>query len=135
MPVGHRTLPHPADVILQSWAPTAEGCLAEAVRALVECFADTSRARPWKTHEFEIADGPWDERLVSVLEEVLFLVDARGKIPIAVRMAIGGRSVSFELAGIDDVELVGSLPKGIARSGLEFGRVDDRWQARAIVDV
>ncbi len=128
-------LPHPADVMLQAWAPTAEGCIAEAVRALVQCFADTSTARSQSTHDFEVADLPWAERLVSVLEEVLFFIDARGKIPIAARVAADGLSVSFELAGIDDVELVGSPPKGIARSGLEFARVGDEWRCSVIVDV
>ncbi|MEU6969505.1 archease [Kitasatospora aureofaciens] len=39
---GHRAVPHTADLRLVAWAPTAEGCVREAVRAVVEGFADTS---------------------------------------------------------------------------------------------
>lgn len=137
--VGHRCLPHPADVILQAWAPTPEACLTEAVRALVGYFADTARARRRTTHVFRVADAPWEDLLVSVLEEVLFLLDTRGEIPLAasvLRAPRGELSVSFEMAGVDDdVDLIGSTPKGIARSGLEFGPVGDQWRCIVIVDV
>ncbi len=75
------TLPHPADLMLQAWAPTPEGCIAEAVRALVESFADTLRATPLHHARFRGRRYAWDERLVSALEEVLFLLDTRERNP------------------------------------------------------
>ena len=136
---GHRTLPHPADLILQAWAPTPEACVVEAVQALVDSFADTTGARGHATYVFRVPAAPWREMLVSVLEEVLFLFDAQGDVPLTTTVACAPRgdlSASFALAGVDDdVDLVGSTPKGIARSGLEFTSVDDQWRCTVIVDV
>lgn len=130
---GHRVLPHPADVIVHAWAPTAEECVAEAVHALVESFADASPARGVGSYEFDIAETSWGERLVAVLEEVLFLLDSRGQVPVAVTVQDG--RASFELADVADADLIGSAPKGIARSGLEFTETADGWRCSAIVDV
>lgn len=134
---GHRRLPHPADVMLQAWAPTPQRCLEEAVCALVGSFADVSDTRPERVHEFEVSDPSWDTRLVTVYEEVLFLLDARGEVVLhaSVTAAGDGLLVSFDLARAEEVVLTGSTPKGIARSGLEFCHRGDRWQATAIVDV
>jgi len=106
---------------------------------LVDSFADTTGARGRATYVFRVPAAPWQEMLVSVLEEVLFLLDARGDVPLTTTVARAPRgdlSVSFALAVVDDdVELVGSTPKGIARSGLEFTSVDDQWRCTVIVDV
>lgn len=44
--IGHRTVPHTADLRIEAWAPTAELCIAEAVRAMVWGFADLPMAAP-----------------------------------------------------------------------------------------
>jgi SHS2 domain-containing protein len=136
--VGHRIQPHPADLMLQAWASTPEACIAEAVRALVESFADTTPASGRTRHDFRLVDASWEERLISTLEEVLFLLDARGEVPAAVTVtptAVDVVAVTFQLAALSDVSLLGSAPKGIARSGLEFRRINDHWQCEVIVDV
>ncbi|MFB7508035.1 archease, partial [Streptomyces broussonetiae] len=43
---GHCVMPHTADIRLHAWGTTREHCLTEAVRALVEAFAEVSHARP-----------------------------------------------------------------------------------------
>lgn len=135
---GHRLQPHPADLMLQAWAPTPEGCIAEAVCALAESFADTTRATRYTTHDFRLVDTSWDDRLISALEEVLFLFDTRDEIPIAVSVTPAGPdtcAIFFQLAALNDVDLVGSTPKGIARSGLAFSPTGDGWKCEVIVDV
>src|SRR5512144_769912 len=37
---GYALLPHTADVIVAAWAPTATGCIEQAVRGLVAVFAE-----------------------------------------------------------------------------------------------
>ena len=135
---GHRVLPHPADVMLSAWAPTPEGCIAEAVRALVESFADTTSAPRGTRHDFRLVDTSWDERLVSTLEEVLFLLDAQEQVPVAVSVTPAGPdtcAVSFQVAAVSDVDLVGGTPKGVARSGLAFSSTGNGWHCEVIVDV
>ncbi|SCE66445.1 Archease protein family (MTH1598/TM1083) [Micromonospora haikouensis] len=41
---GRRSVAHTADVRIEAWAPDREGCVAEAVAAMVETFADTTGA-------------------------------------------------------------------------------------------
>lgn len=47
---GHRVRAHAAETVLEAWAPTKDECVAEAVHALVDSFADSqpacSLARP-----------------------------------------------------------------------------------------
>ncbi len=127
----HRILPHPTDVMLSAWASTPEGCIAEAVRALVESFADASHAAATGTHEFRLVDASWDERLISTVEEVLFLLDTRSAVPVAVSVTSAGpdtSAVSFHVAALSDVKLLGGTPKGVARSGLAFSSTASGWQ-------
>lgn len=78
---GHRTAAHTADLIVEAWAPTREGCLAEAVAALTDSYADTSTATAAGRHTFRITAGSDDQTLVGVLEEALYVLDAFGKVP------------------------------------------------------
>src|SRR5215469_11190428 len=84
MPAGHRILPHTADVALEARAPDQESCVTEAVRALVETFADVRTAIPRQTVtvRFDEADG--EELLVRVLEEVIYQEEVHGWVPVDV---------------------------------------------------
>jgi SHS2 domain-containing protein len=138
MDAGHRLLPHPADVIVEAWAPTPEACLTEAVRALVDSFADVTGGRRQGSHAVHIDDAAWPDLLVAVLDEVIYLLDVSADVPLDARVARvpgAGLSLTFDTAPIADVEVVGSTPKGVSRSGLEFAPDDGLWRCRAIVDV
>ncbi len=76
--------------------------------------------------------------MVSTLEEVVFLADTRGEVPVCTTMSSspGGEwSVHFDLAVAGDVKLIGGPPKVVARSGLDFSTAASMWQATAIIDV
>lgn len=135
---GHRIRPHPADLIVQAWAPSAERCLVEAVCALVGSFADVGHVPGSGQYAFDVRAGGWADRLAAVFDEVLFLLDARDEVPVATQVATradGTLHVTFELAPLDHTEAVGSAPKGVSRSGLVFEQVDSLWRCSAIVDV
>lgn len=135
---GHRVLPHTADVILEAWAPTCEECIAEAVAALVDSFLDVSQARPAGTHSFSASVTTCQAALVTVLEEVLYILDMRGQVPVTTTVAECGSgrvSGSFTLVDVTDRALDGSTPKGISLSGLVFHETDGRWSCTCTVDV
>jgi SHS2 domain-containing protein len=135
---GHRALPHTADVILEAWAPTREGCIVEAVAALVASFVDTAHLHESAAHPFRIPVSTDEGALVTVLEEALYVLDMSGQVPLDTTIAgVTGGSVhgSFTLADVGDGELMGSVPKGVSLSGLVFGRVDEHWRCRFTVDV
>jgi SHS2 domain-containing protein len=135
---GHRSRPHTADVIIEAWAPTLERCLAEAVAAFTDCFADTSRAAPAGRHEIQIDAHSPDEALAAVLNEALYVLDASGVVVIGTHLQPPCDSILtgwFDLADADNAELIGSVPKGIALSGLHAVPTGDGWLCRAMVDV
>lgn len=135
---GHRVLPHTADNIISAWGPTRDRCIAEAVAGLVDSFADTAAAPARRLHSFAVTAGSDEAILVAVLDEVLFVLDVHGDVPIATSLAGVARNridVTFTVTGTDDVEIIGSLPKGITFSDLEFARHKGSWQCAVTVDV
>lgn len=134
---GHRVLPHTADVIVQAWAPTPWACVAEAVLALTESFATAAPGAVRHCHRFDLEPGEAAAVLVAALEEALFLLDARGEVPVAARLADEDGVVRgvFEVVGAQDVQVVGSVPKGVSWSGLAFERRGHGWCCTATIDV
>jgi SHS2 domain-containing protein len=136
-PSGFRLLPHTADVIVEAWAPDREGCLREAVHGLVAVFADVGRVTPTGRLPVTLpADGD-GEPLMSLLEEVLYLLDIEDVVPVdaEVDATQGALHVVFLVAPVEAVEQQGALPKAIAHHGLSFGQESGRWRCRVMVDV
>lgn len=113
-------------------------CLEEAVQALVEAFAaerDVPATVPVPVH----VDGDGDlDLLVRVLEEVVYVIDVVGRVPVGVCLEDaedGGVSGFFETVPLEDVEVIGAVPKGVSRSGLAFEQEAGRWRCQALVDV
>jgi SHS2 domain-containing protein len=134
---GHRTLPHTADLIIEAWAPSLGGCLTEAVAALTESCADTSNAVPTGRHSFCLRARSDEETLVALLEEVLYVLDAHGQVPVTTHLTRNGAVLAgwFDVVGVGEVPLTGSAPKGISLSGLALERVSSQWHCVATVDV
>lgn len=134
---GHRVVPHTADVVLEAWAPTREACLAQAVQALAASFVD-ARGAPTRPVPFTVRPDTDDELLVRLLDEVVFLVDARDLLPLTADVAAasdGGLTGTFAAAPIETVEVVGAPPKAVAHHGVLLERRRDHWFARVTIDV
>ncbi|BBY05259.1 archease [Mycobacterium noviomagense] len=134
---GHCTLPHPADITIEAWAPTREACLAEAVMGLTESFVDVSDAAPLRTITSELVATNDSDRLVAALDELIFLLDTQGVVPLGADVDIDSKSVrlTMPVASLSDVTLIGAAPKAVALSGLEFSHTGDHWRCRATIDV
>lgn len=134
---GFRLLPHVADLIVEAWGPSRSTCLEAAVRGLVAAFADTTGAVPDARTPVEFAGVDDDELLVSVLEEVIFVVDAEGRVPVEVELHDEGDTVRgvFATVAVDQVVGTGAIPKGVSRSELALGRHDGQWRGHAVIDV
>lgn len=138
-PPGHRLLPHTADLIVEAWGPNEAACLRAAVLGLVDAFADADpSAEPrWVPLQAEGDDA--EGLLVSVLDEVVFLMDSEGLIPVDAVVTTGddGRSArgSLGVVGLDRVTVRGSAPKAISYNGLRFAPDDDGFSCRFTVDV
>ena len=135
---GHRTVPHTADLRLEAWAPSRQECLAEALRGLVESFADVTGAPVQRITERTVLAATDADMLAMAGEEIIYLLDAEGQIPVnlQVRSRTGGVVLVLELAAADSVEITGAVPKAVSLHGLRC-QPDrgGRWSASMTVDV
>lgn len=136
---GHASLPHTADLRIEAWGPSRAECLSEAVYGLVEAFADVGNVAASQTVPVALGAGSHEELLASVLEEVIYLLDVFGQVPVHAAFEEteeGGVAGSFDVAPLHAVEVVGPQPKAVAASGLEFGPTGEgHWRCRFTVDV
>ncbi len=134
---GHRASPHTADCALEAWGPDRCSCLVEALEALVEVFAERRATAPTRVLALR-AEGSDEDVLTSLLEEVVYVTDALGVVPVAFNLSEdvrGGVSGDMEVVDPGDVTLVGPVPKGVSYYGLRIAEADGCWRCRAVVDV
>ena len=136
---GHRSVPHTADLRIEAWGPTREDCIAEAVRGLVESFADVSGAGGHRTVECHLAAGSDADLLAAAVEEIIYRLDASGEVPVAVavgRAADGGIDLVLRAVGATTVEIIGAAPKAASLSGLACAPdASEGWSCAVTIDV
>jgi SHS2 domain-containing protein len=136
---GHRSVPHTADLRIEAWGPTREDCIAEAVRGLVESFADISGAGCHHAVECHLAAGSDADLLAAAVEEVIYRLDTSGEVPVAVaagRAADGGIDLVLRAVSATAAEIVGAAPKAVSLSGLACAPdAAGRWSCAVTIDV
>ncbi len=136
---GHRSVPHTADLRIEAWGPTREDCLAEAVRGLVESFADISGATDRYVTEHHLDAGSDADLLAAAVEEVIYHLDTDGTIPAAVEVsqaAGGGVDLTLQVVDAAAAEIVGAVPKAASLSGLTCALdASGRWLCAVTIDV
>jgi SHS2 domain-containing protein len=136
--IGYRVLPHTADTRIEAWAPARAACLEAAVRALVSTFADVTGAEATDSIGESFAESTDEDLLVAVLEQVIYLVEVVGVVPVTVDFVDqkAGRLVgSFAVAPLEAVQICGAAPKAIALSDLVFEDRDNKWRCLVTIDV
>ncbi|WP_114257757.1 archease [Streptomyces sp. Go-475] len=133
---GHRAVPHPGDIRIEAWAACREHCLAEAVLAMVECFADLSGVRPTAVDRVRLAEASDDDLLATLLDEVIFRLEAYGEVPVDVEAdeADGGLDVRLAVTGLDHVRITGEIPTAVAWNELRIGPDPYGWSCAVTVD-
>ncbi|MEH1017087.1 archease [Micromonospora sp. CPCC 206060] len=134
---GHRCVPHTADVRIEAWAPSREECLAQAVAALVDTFADTARAQPTGDAEFRVPPADDPDLLVALLDEVVYRLDTTGELPLRAEVTAddGGLRVHWTTTGTDAVELTGAVPKAVSLHELHLTGGPSGWSCAVTLDV
>lgn len=133
---GRRALPHTADVQVEAWAGTRDECLRQAVLGSVEVFVDLAGVSPTGTHLFRV-EGDDEQLLVAVLEEIVYLLDTTGAVPVQVALTPydGGCEVRFDTIDARVLPQVGAVPKAVTLHQLRFGRVGPVWSCLVTWDV
>lgn len=135
---GHRTVPHTADLRIESWAASRDECIAEALRGLIASFADLSGVRPARVLERPVTAGDDADLLASAADELIYQLDAEGEIPVSVQTRAAGLGIVLvlALARADTVEITGAVPKAVSFHGLRCEPdTAGRWSASMTVDV
>ena len=133
---GHRGVPHTADLRIEAWAPTLQACLREAVAALVESITDTTDAAPETTFDTEVPVRDDQDALVRVLDEVIYLLDVQGMVPLDAQiMEIeSGYRLRMPAVFVGTVE-VSTVPKAVTLQDLGCDFDGRRWNCAATIDV
>ncbi|MGI5284290.1 archease [Nonomuraea polychroma] len=132
---------HVVGIIVEAWADTREECLAEAVQALVENFADVGDAVPDDSVVIVSAEETDEALLMDVLDEAIYQVEACHRVAVDVsvdertKATMGQVEVRLATVPVGAVERVGPVPKAVAVQQLRFGKTDGMWRAHVDVDV
>ena len=135
---GYRTVPHTADLRIEAWAESRDECVAEALRGLIASFADISDVQPARFLERLMTASSDADLLASAADEVIYILDVEGEIPVSVqvRPAGAGIVVVLALARAEVVEITGAVPKAVSFHGLRCEPdATDRWSASMTIDV
>jgi len=131
-------VPHMADCMIEAWGSDRASCLSEALYALVEEFAEvpdaaTSRLLPLGTDVCGAEDA-----LVSLFEDVIYALDVFSVVPMRFHLTeteSGGIAGDMEVVPVDQVVLVGPVPKGVSYHRLSMISYEGGWRCRVLVDI
>jgi SHS2 domain-containing protein len=137
---GHRAVPHTADLRIEAWAGSCHECVAESLRGLLDSVADVRGAEATRTVECELTGASPADLLAAAVEEVIYILDTAGQIPVSVHVRPAGPAaglvVTLELASVGDIEFIGAVPKGVSLYGLTCEPdATGHWSAVMTVDV
>ncbi|MGB8391534.1 archease [Mycobacterium sp.] len=134
---GHRAVPHTADLRIEAWAPTRDGCIRQAVLATVESFLDLSSAQPDHTRVRRVIADRDDDLLVAVLDEVIYLLDTAGEAPVDLELQDidDGVDVTFAMTDASALVQLGAIPKAVSLNELRFWHGRHGWRCLATLDV
>lgn len=134
---GHRTVPHTADLRIEAWAPTRDGCIRQAVLGTVVSFLDISTAHPNHTCVRRLTADRDDDLLAGVLDEVIYLLDTTGEAPVDLDMngTNGDVDVAFAMTDASTLPQVGAVPKAVSLNDLRLSRGQRGWRCSVTLDV
>lgn len=129
---------HAADLCIEAWAPTREGCIAEAVTGLVDSFIAAVPPLRSTGVDCEVTDDRDADLLVAVLTQVIHRLRAANEVPTAVEVRATRAGLRLHYQVIDAAALVpvGALPKAVSLRGLRCSRrADGQWSCSVTIDV
>jgi SHS2 domain-containing protein len=134
---GHREVPHTADVRVEAWGASREECLVEAALGAVATFAEVGGVHPTAVRHARIAESDDDDVLAAVLDEVVYLLEVRGEVPVDVEVETfdGALDLRLAVADLRRVEIVGAPPKAVSWNELHLAPDPYGWSCAATLDV
>jgi SHS2 domain-containing protein len=130
-------VPHTADLRIEAWAPTRDGCIRQAVLGTIASFLDTSSPRAQRIRRRRLTADRDDDLLVAVLDDVIFLLDTSGEAPVDVHLqdVDGGIDVEFTMVDASALPQVGAVPKAVSLNELRLSDGQHGWRCSVTLDV
>lgn len=103
---------------------------------MVDGFADLAGSEARGAVELRVHPGSDEDLLIDVLDEVIYLVETAGQVPVATHIEPdeGGLRVWFELTDAELAEPRGLAPKAISLHDLRFVRDSSGWSCGVTLD-
>jgi 2-amino-4-hydroxy-6-hydroxymethyldihydropteridine diphosphokinase len=138
--VDYRLVDHAADAGMEVRGIDLPRLLAAAAMALSDAIVPRGMHAEIERIDVETVAADEESLLVGLLQEVLYLLDTRGFLPVRARVVIREQETGLSLgaslygSGIEPSRV--RLPvKAATHHGLEVGREDGAWSARVLLDV
>ncbi len=135
---GHRVLRRDVDRVVEAWGPDRAVCIAEALRALVETFADVPDEVATRVLPIGAGASESPDALVGLLEEVIYVVDVFGMVPVRFHLGIaddGAVGGDMEVVPLQRVKLNGPVPVEVSHRDTSMHRRGGGWRCQAVVGV
>jgi SHS2 domain-containing protein len=124
--------------MVEAWGPDRLSCLVEALKALVEVFAEPAEEAVASAEALSVDAAPDAEVLVALLEEVIYMADVLAVVPVRFDLAeteAGGVTGRIEVVPAAATEPVGPVPKAVSYHDLQVVQEGGVWSCRAVVDI
>ncbi len=133
------TFEHTADIGLVARGSTPEEVFTHAAMGLVDLMVDPAGLRDETHLEVSVSAPDREALLVAWLNELLYLLDARGFLPRRCRITrLSETELAAELFG-DHLEprrhAVRRMVKAATYHGLSVSQTGEQWEARVILDL
>ncbi len=135
---GHRLLPHTSDCIIEAWGPDRIACLTEVIYGLLDEFSERSDRPSSRTLPLAVGPGSDEDVLVSLLEEVIYVLDVFSVLPVRVHLGEtedGGLRGDMDVVPLEEARITGPVPKAVSYNGLSIAQLDGSWRCQVLVDL
>lgn len=135
----YRLLEHTADMGIEAVAETREELFAQAAYGLLEVIFGTPTGVARQEKALAVEGGDPEELLVNWLNEVLYLFEGKGFVPVDIEVEeVGWGRARARVSGEPFDPLrhpVEREVKAVTYHQLRVEKVDGAWQARVYVDL
>lgn len=135
----YRLFEHTADLGIEIFGQDPGELLENGVFALFDLMTDLKAVRPEKSWRISVEGNAWDDLLVNLLREVLYMAAGEG---ILLREFSIRDVAKFRVTGFGTGEILDSRRhrmemeiKAVTYHGLEVVRTKTGWKGRVICDV
>lgn len=132
-------LDHTADVGVRAWGKDAAEALRNVSLGMLNLIYEPGRVEAEEVKELQVSGRDWPSLMVSLLQEILFLVEAEGWAVRDLRIEeVGEYRAKASLTGerLDPRKhrVCGEI-KAPTYHMIKFEKGDDRWTAQVYFDV